>query len=198
MVNKKPAGKRAPCCGAERLERLDVRRLQAFGAALHFELDLLAFLQRLEAVHLDRGVMREQIFAAFSRGDEAEAFGVVEPLDGTGRHLHLPSTGKSRQIRARRSRARRSKKGTDGHYGRCFWRRERGTNSLLDILRAGSYHLFFGLRRGPSCSARGTAVWYLTCLSAKLDLMLPTPGTRDRKSRMNRSNAGTSGTSTRS
>jgi len=28
----------------ERLERLDVRRLQAFGAALHFELDLLALL----------------------------------------------------------------------------------------------------------------------------------------------------------
>src|SRR2546425_11494836 len=28
-------------------------------------------------------------------------------------------------------------KGTDGHYGRRFWRRERGTNSLLDILRAG-------------------------------------------------------------
>src|SRR6266513_1272223 len=93
MVNKKPAGKRAPCCGAERLERLDVRRLKAFGAALHFKLDLLALLQRLEAVHLDRSVMREQIFAAFSRGDEAEAFGVVEPLDGTGRHLLLPSTG---------------------------------------------------------------------------------------------------------
>src|SRR5438105_12208866 len=92
MESKEPA-ERAPCGGAERLERLDVRRLQAFGAALHFELDLLALLQRLEAVHLDRGVMREQIFAAFSRGDEAEAFGVVEPLDGTGRHLLLPSTG---------------------------------------------------------------------------------------------------------
>src|ERR1700694_3684802 len=85
MVNKKPA-EAGFFCGVERLERLDVRRLQALRPFLHLELDLLAFLQRLEAVHLDRGVMREQIFAAFSRGDEAEAFRVVEPLDGTGCH----------------------------------------------------------------------------------------------------------------
>src|SRR5438874_11674885 len=69
------------------LQRLDVRRLQALRALLHFELDLLAFLQRLEAAHLDRGVMREQIFAALSRGDEAEALGIVEPLNSTGCHL---------------------------------------------------------------------------------------------------------------
>src|SRR5215208_77439 len=72
------------------LERLDVVGLQALGAALHFELHLLTFLQRLEAGHLDRGVMREQIFAALARGNEAEAFGVVEPLDGTGCHLLFP------------------------------------------------------------------------------------------------------------
>jgi hypothetical protein len=71
------------------LQGLDIRCLQAFGALLHFELDLLAFFERLEAAHHDRGVMREQIFAAFRRGDEAEAFGVVEPLDGTGCHVHL-------------------------------------------------------------------------------------------------------------
>jgi hypothetical protein len=70
-------------------ERLDVRRLQALRAALDLELDFLAFLERLEAAHLDRGVMREQIFAAFGRGDEAEAFGVVEPLDGAGCHVQL-------------------------------------------------------------------------------------------------------------
>jgi ATP:corrinoid adenosyltransferase len=63
--------------------------LQAFGATLHFELDLLAFLERLEAAHLDRGVMREQVFTALGRGNEAEAFGVVEPLYGTGCHVHL-------------------------------------------------------------------------------------------------------------
>jgi hypothetical protein len=31
--------------------------------------------------------MREQVLAAFARGDEAEALGVVEPLNGTGCHL---------------------------------------------------------------------------------------------------------------
>ena len=72
-----------------RLQRFDVRRLQAFGATLHFELDLLAFLEGLEAAHLDRGVMREQVFTALGRGNEAEAFRVVEPLYGTGCHVHL-------------------------------------------------------------------------------------------------------------
>src|SRR3546814_18111349 len=52
--------------------------------ALHdLERGLLAFLQRLEAAALDRAEMDEQVLAAF-RGDEAEALGVVEPLDGTG------------------------------------------------------------------------------------------------------------------
>jgi hypothetical protein len=73
----------------ERLQRLDVRRLQALGTTLHFELDLLAFLEGLEAAHLDRGVMREQVFTALGRGNEAEAFRVVEPLYGTGCHVHL-------------------------------------------------------------------------------------------------------------
>src|SRR5690606_3562131 len=44
-------------------------------------------------------------------------------------------------------------------------------------------------RRG---SGSGSAVWYLTCFSAKLDLMLPTPGMRERKSTMKRSSACTS------
>jgi len=118
MVNKKPP-KRAFCCGVERSERLDIRRLQAFGAALHFELDFLAFLQRLEAVHLDRGVMREQIFAAFSRGDEAK------PLESLN-HLTVPvaiyffllltvaaNPGATKP-------GTTIKKGTDGHYGRRF------------------------------------------------------------------------------
>src|SRR3546814_5840062 len=57
--------------------------LQALLALHDLERDLLAFLQRLEAVSLDRAEMDEQVLAAF-RGDEAEALGVVEPLDGTG------------------------------------------------------------------------------------------------------------------
>jgi hypothetical protein len=40
----------------------------------------LAFGQRFKAAALDGGVMHEDILAAIGRGDEAEAFGVVEPL----------------------------------------------------------------------------------------------------------------------
>src|SRR5918995_2567417 len=87
MNQKKRPAEAGLCCAEWSLHRLDVVRLQPLGAALHFEFDLLAFLQRLEAGHLDRGVMREQILAALARGDEAKAFGVVEPLDGTGCHL---------------------------------------------------------------------------------------------------------------
>src|SRR3546814_10771890 len=57
--------------------------LQSLLALHDLERDLLAFLQRLEAAALDRAEMDEQVLAAF-RGDEAEALGVVEPLDGTG------------------------------------------------------------------------------------------------------------------
>src|SRR3954466_4832995 len=105
----KKAHRSGPFLGAMRLERLDVRRLQALRAAAHLELHLLAFLQRLEAAHLDRGVMREQIFAALGRGDEAEALGIVKPLNGAGWHGST-SFDMPRRIRARRSRARRSRK----------------------------------------------------------------------------------------
>src|SRR5690606_1657564 len=66
-----------------RLQRLDLVGLQALLALHDEEGDLLAFLQRLEAGALDRAEMHEQVGAAL-RGDEAEALGVVEPLDGTG------------------------------------------------------------------------------------------------------------------
>ena len=42
--------------------------------------DLLAFLERLETAHLDRREVREQVFAAVIRGDEAIPLGIVEPL----------------------------------------------------------------------------------------------------------------------
>ena len=68
----------------------DLRCGRALLSLDRLELDLLAFFERLEAAHLDRGVMREQIFAALGGGDEAEALGVVEPLDGSGGHVrHL-------------------------------------------------------------------------------------------------------------
>src|SRR5947209_15030504 len=74
-------------CAARDLDRADARGRRALGAVGHFEFDLLALLQRLEAVHLDLGMMGEEVLAAVIRGDEAVAFGVVEPLHGTGCHV---------------------------------------------------------------------------------------------------------------
>jgi len=61
-----------------------------------------------------------------------------------------------------------------------------------ESLRGGSYHLFldFLVVGTVAFATSGSSVWYLTCFRAKLDLMLPTPGTLDRNSRMKRSNAG--------
>jgi hypothetical protein len=50
---------------------------------------------------------------------------------------------------------------------------------LDESLRGGSYHLFLDflvVGAVGSFAASGSAVWYLTCFRAKLDLMLPTPG----------------------
>src|SRR5687768_222136 len=101
------------------LEGLDVVRLQALRTALHFELDLLALFQGLEARHLDRGVMREQILAALARSDEAKAFGVVEPLDGTGCHYLPLSTKKPRESGRDEAGHEGSSEGTYCHYERC-------------------------------------------------------------------------------
>ena len=60
---------------------LDVGSLLAFGAFGHIEGHALTFLERLEAAGVDRGVVREEIFAAVFGGDEAKTFRVVEPLD---------------------------------------------------------------------------------------------------------------------
>src|SRR5579864_6624821 len=68
------------------LQRRDVSRLQTLRALLRFEAHLLIFSQRLEAVAADFGEVREQVVAALVRGDEAKAFAVVEPLNGTGIH----------------------------------------------------------------------------------------------------------------
>src|SRR5690606_32950867 len=53
--------------GAARLERPDVARRRAFRAVGHFVLHLLRFLQRLEARHVDRAVMGEEVLAAVIR-----------------------------------------------------------------------------------------------------------------------------------
>jgi len=72
-------------CFAElsRLRGLDIGRLIALGAGRLVVRHFLVFLERLEAVSLDRGEVREQILAAVIRGDEAETLCVVEPLNCT-------------------------------------------------------------------------------------------------------------------
>ena len=62
----------------------------ALRAGLHFELDALVLFQGLEACALDFREMREQVFTAAVRGDEAEALGVIEPLHDAGSHFQIP------------------------------------------------------------------------------------------------------------
>ena len=59
--------------------RYDVFSLWAFTAVYHVHGDGLAFLKRLMAFSLYGTVVNENVFAAFTR-NEAETFGVVEPL----------------------------------------------------------------------------------------------------------------------
>ena len=71
--------------------------MQALGALDYFEAHGLACLERLVTVHLDCRKMRKKVdrvsvfIDAFLglRINEAEAFGVVEPLD-LALHTHIP------------------------------------------------------------------------------------------------------------
>jgi len=62
---------------------LDVRCLFALGSLDDLEADLLAFLERLETIHLYCREMCKQILAAFIGRYESLAFRVVEPFDRT-------------------------------------------------------------------------------------------------------------------
>src|SRR5215470_19930160 len=62
------------------LQRLNVRGLQALGAADDFELDRLAVVQRLVAIRLDRGEVDENVLSGLAL-DEAKALAGVKPLD---------------------------------------------------------------------------------------------------------------------
>ena len=70
------------------LENLYVFCLPTLGAALHFEANRLAFLQRAETVRLDSGEVHEHIFTVLAR-DESEAFSIVKPLYCSLFHLFL-------------------------------------------------------------------------------------------------------------
>src|SRR5688500_10224312 len=77
--------------GMTPLGRADLRSGRALLALRRFEFHGLSFFERLVAVHLDLGVMGEQILAAILRRDESEALRVVEPLHGAFSHFQLPS-----------------------------------------------------------------------------------------------------------
>ena len=70
-----------PLCG------LDVRRLLALRSLNDVKAHLLAFLQRLEAIHGDSREVRKQILTALVGSDETEALRVVEPLNDTSCHF---------------------------------------------------------------------------------------------------------------
>jgi hypothetical protein len=61
------------------LQRLDVRRLQALGAADDFEFNRLAVVKRLIAISHDRGEVHENIFPGLAL-DESKALAGVKPL----------------------------------------------------------------------------------------------------------------------
>jgi hypothetical protein len=72
-----------------RLELYNIGCFGAFGRVDDVELNLLAFSQRLKAAVLNVAEMNEHI-AAFFTGNEAKAFGIIEPLYGTCLHDELP------------------------------------------------------------------------------------------------------------
>src|SRR6478609_6713104 len=63
----------------------DVGGLESFRTLDDLEVDLLAFVERLEAVAGDRLEVHENVFTA-GLGDEAEPLFGVEPLHGTCGH----------------------------------------------------------------------------------------------------------------
>src|SRR5947208_1129982 len=68
----------------------DVLRLEPLRALHDVELHAVAFGERPETVHLDGGVMDEDVLPTLLR-DEAETLAVVEPLHSALRHETLPS-----------------------------------------------------------------------------------------------------------
>jgi hypothetical protein len=74
----------------QELTRLDVGGLLALRALNNFKGHFLAFFERLETAHVDRGEMREQIFAAVIGSNETETLCIVEPFYSTVCHALLP------------------------------------------------------------------------------------------------------------
>jgi hypothetical protein len=72
--------------GLRCLTRHDQASVIAFWSLMDIELNLLASLQCSVSLHLNRGVVCEDILAAADRTDKPEAFGVVEPFYCTRLH----------------------------------------------------------------------------------------------------------------
>lgn len=63
------------------LQRADFSRLRTLGTILHFELDLLAFVQAAIATTLNSGEVSKNVTAASIGSNETEAFFGIEPLN---------------------------------------------------------------------------------------------------------------------
>src|SRR5438874_9382246 len=68
------------------LRCLNVAGLFTLRSRRHFKRNLLSFLERLEALHVDRRKMREQVFTTTIGRNKAKALRVVEPLHCSSCH----------------------------------------------------------------------------------------------------------------
>src|SRR3990167_10247553 len=73
------------------IDRPHARSRRASGAGGYVKLHLIAFVQLLVTLDLDRAVMHEHIRAAVIGRDKAEALDGVEPLHGAALHKFLPT-----------------------------------------------------------------------------------------------------------
>jgi len=103
------------------LERLDLRGLHALRAALRGELDALAFLERAETGALDLLEVREEVFAAAFRSDEAKALGLVKALNGAGGSIRHITTFLSKDTGEPPAGCSRSRKGSRVSYTAPLW-----------------------------------------------------------------------------
>jgi hypothetical protein len=74
-------------CPLSRANRLGLR---ALGSGTEFEDDVLSLFENLVAVHINGGVVDEDVLPTSIDSDEAETLFSVEPFDGSVRHVKLP------------------------------------------------------------------------------------------------------------
>lgn len=77
-------------CPTEHRSKLcDVDSLRTLLALDHIVLNLLTFVERLEAFHIQSGIMNEDIMP-FRIGDKAVTLLVIKPFNSTFIHVSLP------------------------------------------------------------------------------------------------------------